>query len=222
MGCGTYIGLGLSALGTGAQMASRAQEKGAMEDAVKAQMAKQKQYQQEAASVYQKNLQRQGEAPATANVQKGANQALQRYQQVQNVPLSLGAVNAPKITTQADKGVTTARQGMSNEQQAALQGYGDWLQGLQLGNVEAGRGLGLVGNMAQGWANLLPSQLQDAQQSYAGLESLGGLMQGAGSALGMWNATQPLGASTPLSMQNPATWYDVPRMTPMTSTSLWG
>ena len=178
MGCGTIAGLGLAAAGAGVNMYANNQVRGKMNDLTNQEMARNQGFQQKAQGVFNNSLQQSIPQAANQQIGQGQQQLAGLIQNAQQVPLSSSIPSFGNVNTMAE-GAKTA---MSNKAASDLGGYSNYTLQQRLKDQQAGSQLGVIGNEAQGWANVLPAQLQQAQGSEQGLQALGQLL-GAGGLL---------------------------------------
>jgi hypothetical protein len=143
-------------------------------------------YQTQASNVWQQSMNQSTPAAAQQQIGSGQAQALAATQAAQATPLSLSSSPVPQGTV-SDK----AQNVISNQANAANQGYSEY--GLQQGikNLLANQNLNLLSGQAQTAAGVLPMQLASANNNAQGTMGLGSLLQTGGYLGGLYGASQP-------------------------------
>ena len=193
MGCGTIAGLALTAAGTGANMYANNQVRGKMNDLTNQELARNQGFEQKAQGVFNNSLQQSTPQAANQQIGQGQQQLAGLIQNAQQVPLSSSMPNFGNVNTMAE-GAKTA---MSNKAASDLGGYSNYTLQQRLKDQQVGSQLGVIGSEAQGWANVLPAQLQQAQGSQQGLQALGALLSSAGLLTGLsgWGSAPTAGVN---------------------------
>lgn len=188
MSCGTIAGLVLGGAGAGVNAYAGERTHGAMNSAVNQEMARNRGYQQQGQQVFQQSLDQSTPQAAKQQIGQGQQQLAGLIQNAQAVPLSASMPS----NTLGDSGVNAqAQQAKTNMSNTAASNYGGYSNyGLQqyLKDMQAQNQLGVINQNARGWANVLPAQLQDAQNSQQGLQALGSLLGTAGLVTGLGSA----------------------------------
>ena len=179
MSCGTLIALASTAAGTGMTMAANAEATDQMNKVTNEQVNRQNEFLKKSRSIVEQNVQANAPTTFQNNLQQGKQQYMDASKSAQAAPLALAAPVAGGNT--ADQ---QARQQMGNQVNADYMGYSRPALETNLGNVMSGARLNTLNNQAQGWANILPLQLQDARNSQQGLSSAGGLVSSFGRLAG--------------------------------------
>lgn len=193
MSCGTIAALAVAAAGTGAAEYANVQEGNNMNSAVQNALANQNAMQAKASNVFNQSLGASAPPAANRQIGQGATQALQQYQGLQALPLSAstGTNSLPTGQQGIVNAQTSQGQRVSNQNNAGLQGYGNYSTQQGINNLLSGANLGLINNQAQSQLSTLPYQLQGAQNSQAGLAALGGLGTSLGNLWGVYNTVNP-------------------------------
>jgi hypothetical protein len=165
-----------------------------MNAAAAAELERQQGYQKRASSTFQESLGQSTPEAAQRQIGQGSEQALREYQTLANAPLSVSAASQNVAPTQ-NSTVDTARNQQYDKMMgglnAANQGYGNYTLQQYLKNLQAGSQLGIIGSEAQASSGVLPLELQDASQSWSGLQGIGSLLQAAGGLMGLYGAVNP-------------------------------
>jgi hypothetical protein len=184
MGCGTLAGLALAGTGAGLQAGASASENSKMNSAVGAELARQNQFSNQAKDVFNQSLGQSTPQSAQQQIQQGAQQSLGTLASIPGAQFSLpqpvGGTNAGNTAGTNAQGVLNVN---SNNANAGLQGYGNFPLQQYLKDLQAKNQLGVINNNAQGWANILPYQLQNAATSSQGLSDIGSLLGAIGGPL---------------------------------------
>lgn len=192
MSCGTLAGIGLTLAGTGADMYANNQIRSKMNDTVGQEMARNSQYQKQGQQVFQNSLAQSTPTAAKQQIGQGQQQLAGLIQQARATPLSASMPSFGDVNTQGQQ----ARADMSDTASSNLGGYSNFALQQRLKDQQAGEQLGVINQNAQGWANILPAQLQQDQQSQQGLQALGQLLSIAGMVTGVGAASMAPAAST--------------------------
>jgi type II secretory pathway pseudopilin PulG len=185
------IGMAISAAGTGVSMAANASAQKRMNNQLTAALKKQDAYSRTAGEAWKKSLGESSSETAKKNIDQGEQAAGELYKRVQAAPQGEGM---PGQQDQFVDDRTKKQIGLANMAQAGLQGYPN-MQLLQwLNNAETGRQLGVVTDLSNNAASIVPYQLQGAQASTADMAALGSLLGTGGSLLGTWGALNGVGA----------------------------
>jgi len=123
----------------------------------------------------------------------GAKAAEDAYQGLQaNKPgqlaLTGSQINPNTQAAATENNLVQGRVNNQNQAAANLQGYNQAGLSQNLKDISADTQLGQIGTFAQQRANLLPLQLQAAQNSQSGLSGIGSLLQTGGGLLGLYGA----------------------------------
>lgn len=192
MGCATLAGLALSAAGAGTQAVASSNENNAMNNAIGAELARQNQFSNQAKGVFNQSLGQSGVPAANQQIQQGAQQSLGTLASLPSAAFSLPqGIGATNTGNNAGANTQNALNVNSNQANAGLQGYSNY--GLQqyLKDLQAKNSLGVINNNAQGWANILPYQLQNAATSQQGLTDIGSLLGAVGGPLAAYGFANP-------------------------------
>lgn len=196
MACGTIGQLASLALTTGGAVANgvaNSNIRGKMNNLVGQELARNQGFQKQASNVFNQSFANSTPAAAQQQIGQGQRHLAGLIGNAQTVPIT---TSLPSISGTNDRDVS-ARTQMSNKETSNFGGYSNY--GLQqyLKNLDTNANLGLIGNQAQQWANILPTQLQQAQQSQGGLQTLGSLLGTAGMLTGIGSAVSaPVGAAS--------------------------
>lgn len=198
-------GLAATAVGTGMTIAGNAQDQSAINDARSQEAMRQQQLQKQATSVFQNSL-AQNSAPTTAlNINQGASArtalASALKTATQPVVTALPATNANTYAVTGAGGQpvdnSAARANIAgnawsnvvNSAQNKLGGYGDAFTKQGIANAQAGNRLGVISNKAQGWANILPTEIAAASHSGDPLTGWGQIVSALGSVASLGGAS---------------------------------
>lgn len=195
MACGTIAALGLGLGGAGVDMYANNQVRNKMNSDTSAELARQKQYQNQASNVFDQSLNKSTPQAANQQIGQGQQQLAGLINQVQGVPLSASMPSFGDTNSQTQQ----AKQGMSNKAASTLGGYGNFGLQQNIKDLQANSQLGLISGQARQSANVLPYELQQAQNSEQGLQSIGSLMSMAGMLAGLGGMMMPAGAALPAS-----------------------
>ena len=179
MAYGAIIPMVLAAAGTAVSMAGQAQQRDQQNAAVQAELQRQQQYQKNASLAYQQSLAESTPKAAERQIGEGQQQALGAYQNIEKTPLSIAssAASPTSIITNED----AARQALSNNAQAGIQGYKNFSLQQWLKDMEAKNQLGAVSAQSRASQSILPYELQGASSPLTGIgELLGAFGQVAG------------------------------------------
>jgi hypothetical protein len=187
--CGTILaGAGLlgSLGGAGLQYSAANSERNAMNDAVGAEINRQNAFSNQAKSVFNTSLGQSTPQAAGNQIALGKLASLGTLNNTQlpasatSLPGDLGLGANPGAA--AGNATQAAENTTSNQADAAMQGYSNY--GLQqyLKDLQAKNQLGVINQNAQGWAGILPYQVQAAQQSQQGMTDIGQLLSALGGA----------------------------------------
>lgn len=200
-------GLALTAAGTGMNMAANAGTQSAVANAVAAEQARQKGFQQAANTVAQKSIAASTEPIAQDQIAQGAQARMNAYTQLAaKVPAAStvalpgqtkpgGAVDTdPTGRAQAEAAATAnAWSNAVGGAQARLGGYEDWGLKQNIKNRQASEQIGVQANLSKGSASVLPFEVAAAQHSNDELSGWGQLVSALGS-VAMMGAASGMGA----------------------------
>lgn len=130
-------------------------------------------------------VQNAGAKTGQQQIQQGASDLATQYAKVQSAPTSTSSTGSSSGDLSVrDKAETTNASGA----QAKLGGYSNFSLQQWLNQLNSANQLGVINNQSRTATSTLPIQLAAAQQSGANLAGLGGLLSGAGGALGTYGA----------------------------------
>jgi len=183
------VGLALSAAGTGAGMAASAEEAGAMNDKVQAELERQKKFQKKATPVFEKSLGESGAPTMQANVASGQQRLAEEYARLAAVPLTandpLGS-NAPIPLNPSAAAGTRMAENLAATTGARAGGWNESSLQQSIKDILTNSQLGVIGQQAKISAAPLPYEIQQAGQSWDWLKALGMAGQSAGGLAGMY------------------------------------
>ena len=191
------LGALAAAGGTAAQVYGNRQVANAQNRAVQAELDRQQSYRQQGKKAFETSLAQSSEPVAREQVQAGADQRLATMDKVAGVPLVASQANP--VETQGVNVVTPSLQ-RSATAAANLQGYSEWELRQWIKNLRSQQNLRILNQFAQGSANVLPYELQDASHSQDRLISIGQIMQALGGVAG---AASGGGSAASITMQSP-------------------
>lgn len=177
------LGLALSAAGAGAQIAGAQQSQSAMNTALGNELQDQAAYQKQASNVFQNSLSQSTPKAAQDQMLQGQQLAQAQYQKLENTPLT-GTAAPAAFGSQGAQDINVGQKQLSNTAQANLQGYSEWDLQQAIKDLTAKGQLGVIGGLAQNRAQILPYQLQVAQQAGGDLTGIGSLLGAAGGVVG--------------------------------------
>lgn len=179
------LSLAALAAGTGMQLAAAAQERRRMNQALNAELARQRQFQQEAQPIFQRSLEK------TVDLSSLPALTQQRQQLYRASLVTPGeAVTTPTLSPSETEVFSLQNQAAAR---ANLSAWQDWLANQGFSQLAANRWLSLIGDMAGQSAGVLPYEIQDASMSGTGLRTVGGLLSTLGTLGGVYNAVRPPG-----------------------------
>jgi hypothetical protein len=187
--------------GTGMGMAASSMEKGAMNQATQDELNRQQEYARKGQAAFEKSFEQSTPEAVAAQQAAGATKAAQEYTKLQNQDVlgkglqsQWGAVSPNEQLVATENALVGGRVGQQNTAAARLQGYGQSALDQQLKDQEARTQLGQISQFAQASQNVLPLELQAAQNSQAGLAGAGQLLTTAGSLAGLYGMMSPAAA----------------------------
>lgn len=188
MGVETIAGLAASLIGAGLSASAASSEQNAQNNAVKQELLRQQGFAQQGQKVFANNLAASTPQATQSGIQTGANQAANAVQLARAVPLSLGqSVSIPGQDSYSQ--ATSARTALSDQANAANQGYNQFAVQQALRNLLSNQQLGVIGQASQSSGGILPYEVQQAGQSSAGQAGLGSLLSSLGGVLGLGAAS---------------------------------
>ncbi len=192
MGCGTIVGLLLGGAGAGVSELANVNTRNTMNDTVNQELARNQAYQKQGSQVFNQSLAQSTPQAANQQIGQGQQQLAGLISNAQATPMSASMPSFGNVNTQTQ----TAKNQLSNTAAANIGGYSNY--GLQqyLKDLQAQSQLGVINKNAQGWANILPAQLQQASQSQSGLSALGSLLGTGGLLAGLSGLGAAPAAST--------------------------
>lgn len=208
--CGAISALATVA-GTGLSIAAQNEQRSAANRAMSQELARQRGYQQKASSAFAASL--AGSTPAVAEdtIKAGSAERQADYAKARSVPLTSSASPLPTgASSRLVNPVASAGEDqLSDIARARLAGYTEWDMQQAIKNLRANQALAQIGNFSRGSQNILPMELQSAQNQGQGLAFGGGLLSGLGqvgmTAYPLWGT----GAKVPTRTSNIAgTGYD--------------
>lgn len=163
--------------------AGQEQSKSAMNDATRAEIERQRQFQDETRKKFSASLAESTKPVAEQQIQQGTNERLQGYQQLQQIPLETGVPiqGQSNVRNVVDAGNI----GVLNRSRAKLGGNDLWLLDQSVKNLRADQALAQINQNAQISQSLLPGELERASQKGAGLQTAGQLVGLLGNLYGM-------------------------------------
>lgn len=183
-------GLVTALAGTGLSISGAQTASNNMNNALKTELLRQQGYAKQGQSVFQQSLQQSTPQATKAGLDQGTQQAQQVQAQARAVPLSLSStVGVPSNYT--NDSTQQARTGLSDQANAKNQSYNAFAVQQALRNLLTNQQLGVIGSQAQASGGVLPYELQAAQQSGAGQQGFGSILQSLGGLLGTFGATRP-------------------------------
>lgn len=186
--CIPLLAAAASVAGTGLQMAGAQKARDEANQRVNEELQRQHSLQQQAEQQYSVAKSQADAGTAQTGIKDDANQRLQQYQQVQQIPL-----NFRQPGTQIGKAVVNAKDAasmdLSNRARSALSGYDQWLLQRMIQQQQSGNLLGVTAGLARSSANVLPMELQSAQHAGDSLAGIGGLLGTAGSIASNYSAS---------------------------------
>lgn len=178
-------GLALAALaaaaGAGLQMAGNQKASNEMERKVRAELLRQKGYQQQAEAAYAQNAKQNTAPVAQKEISTGAGERQAAYETAQAVPLTQGQASVVGNPLAMSEKVKLA---LSNQARSKMAGYDQWALARMLDNEQANQAIGTVNNFARGSNNVLPLELQRASHAGDSLNQIGQLVGLAGMLAG--------------------------------------
>lgn len=184
------IGLAISAAGTGLGVAASAKAKDRMDKQLASALQRQDSFAAQGSQVFKSSLGASGADEGKKQVQEGQTAAQQLYERVQALPQGPG-LPAPQDATVDAR--TQQQISLANLAAAGLQGYPNMSLQQWMNNQNTQNQLGVISNLSNNAASILPYQLQGAQASTADMAALGSLLGTGGSLLGMYGATKDIG-----------------------------
>jgi hypothetical protein len=189
----------VSAAGTAAAAAGQAKANRAMDDAKRAELMRQKGYQDQAAAAWQQSLSKGDPGTAQQQLQQGQQTREQAYAKAQAA--NIGSPTGAAGVGPGNRMVATASPVAAREQSAALAtnnawtkamnnagarlgSYEDWGLGQDTKNAWARQQIASVGNQARGSAGVLQYEMEDAKDKGNKLKTLGEILQAIGSTGG--------------------------------------
>lgn len=163
--------------------AGQAQSKSAMNNATRAELERQRAFQDESRKKFTNSLEQSAAPVAEQQMQQGTNERLQGYQQLQQVPMATGVPiqGQSNVRNVVDSGNT----GVLNRSRAKLGGQGLWLLDQNVKNLRASQALSQINQNAQNSQALLSGELEHASHRGEGLQTAGQLVGLLGSLYGM-------------------------------------
>ena len=178
MSCGTLIALASAAAGTGMKMSAAADEQDAMNKVTNEAIARQTEFANKSKAVFNQNAENSTPEAFKNQLQQGQQRYLDASKSAQDAPLALAA---PVLGNKSDQ---QTQQRLGNQANAGFMGYSNPAIEQGVGNTLSNARMNSINQQAQGWANILPLQLQAARNSEQGLSSAGGLVSSLGSIAG--------------------------------------
>ena len=196
MGCGTIVEIAGAALalgGAGTEMYANNQVRNKMNNLTGQELTRQKQYQNQASDVFNQSLSKSTPQAANQQIGQGQQQLAQLINQVQGVPLSASMPSFGDVNSSSQQ----AKQGMSNTAASNLGGYSNYSLQQRLKDIAAQSQLGVISGNARQSSNVLPYELQQAQNSEQGLQSAGSIMSDVGMLAGLGGMGMGMSAAAP-------------------------
>lgn len=187
MGLETAIALALAAAGTGVSVAGQRRQQRDMNDALRASLAEQDEYQRKTTPIVEQNIEASGSGPAMSDISMGAQNAAELYRRLQALPVS---GEPSPVTDQIVQTGLNERVNRANLAQAGLQGYNEQAFQQWLRNQNVGNQLNVLTNFSRGSAATTPYRIQNAQQRGQDLAAIGSLLSTAGTLGGIYSAVQ--------------------------------
>lgn len=190
----SITGATLALAGTAASAKASSDRAGARSDAMEAEAIRQKRYSDQAGAVWQDSLDQYDEPKQTQQLQDVEADRTAKIQE--SVGLSDGSEynpggSAPAVvkTEIAKKMGEAMKQGRQDAAGRARMGaFNSSMFNNDMNMADNRRGIGMYGTFARGSSNVLPAELQAANEEGAGWATFGDILSGAGTAAGMAGA----------------------------------
>lgn len=180
--------------GTGLSIAGQQQAKGAMESKARAEMLRQKGFQDQGKQEFVQSLGQSDQRTANDQLAEGQQQAGAEYSKVNQVPLA--ASSATPVATGTQTPIQSSRDqasiGIGNRAAAGLQGYNHYDLMQMIKNMRANQNLQQISGNARGSAAVLPYELQAASHAGDSMSGIGSILSMLGSLTGLYAAVQPV------------------------------
>jgi len=175
-----YAGMVTSAVGGELQAWAAVLEKHAMFKEFQKEMARQQEYRDRGAKIFQGILGQNTPATAEATMKTGRATREKSYEDVGNVPLSVAPTTSAATTSPGARRDKATMQ-MRGQARARLGAYSDWQLKQTLDNIQNQEALQQLSSFAGGTAGVFPYKMYEAQHSLdtlamtgAAISSLGG------------------------------------------------
>jgi hypothetical protein len=197
----TLGGLAVAAAGTGLGLDASVETKNAMNKTAQNELNRQQGYAAQGRKVFNTSLSQSTPQAVQQQMAQGAMNAAQQYKALQqNQPPGLGQATG---TTQQNPFLAATQNSLTqgqlqntNAANAQLQGYGASDVAQAIKDLQARTQLGQIGQFAQSSENVLPLEMQQAQQSHAWESGLGSLLGTVGGLTSLYGALNPAATGT--------------------------
>ena len=185
------LGALTSLAGTGLGVAGSMQSQSNMNDAAKAELMRQQEYNKKGQSVFQQSLQQSSPKSVQQQLGQGQQQALNEYAKVQATPTSYSQ-GAPNALSKATSDATVqGKTQLGNQAAAPLNAYDSYSLAQQIKDMQAQSQLGQIGNFSRSSESVLPLEMSQAQQSGGTLSGIGSILNTIGGLTSLYGATRP-------------------------------
>lgn len=192
-----WIPLALMAAAAGAQAIGQSQAKRAMESRTRAEMERQRRFREQGAAEFQASLAAGGRDVADEQIAEGTAKRTAEYDAATAVPMGSSTASTLSVVPQQKVGQAgeQAASKLSNRNRGQFMGLSDWQLKQLIKNARANQQLAITANMAQGSANVLPMELQDASHKGDTMAGISQLLNAAGLVYGLGSMGAGAGAS---------------------------
>lgn len=206
LGLRFYTGLEIAGLlaslaGTGLGVAGSMESQSAMNDAAKAELSRQQQFNKQGQSVLQQSIAQSTPKAAQQQLGQGQQQALQEYAKVQSTPASYAQGAQSDLAKATSDTTVQGKNQLGNQAAAPLQSYDAYSLAQQIKDMQAQTQLGQIGTFARQSESVLPLEMQQAGQSGSTLSGIGSILNTLGGLTSLYGATRPqtvVGANQPI------------------------
>ncbi len=174
--------------GTAAQRIGQSRSESAARNAYALQASRQDDLANQSRAIFQNSVEKMSPETVKAEMEKAAAERRAAYEKSVGdtpvaVPTQATTGAAPRILNNASRAESVSRDNYVSglaDALARLNAHGDAMQtaGIEINKNRLSQGV--VADASKGWANLLPIELQAAQQKGAGAKMIGDLLVGAG------------------------------------------
>lgn len=173
------IGAAMTAAGVGMQAAANENTRKRMNEALDAELDRQRRLQEEASPIVKKSVEQSSPDVAQQQLYSGAAKRKAAYEELQQQRLG-SSQPLDKGTAKTVTAASEQKKTQGNLNRAALMGYSEWELQQLIKNMQVANKLGTIAGFAEASASILPYELRDAQGSQANLSGIGSLLQQGG------------------------------------------